>query len=287
TEMISAEGLRRKQTRTLAMLETFDYKTPQFVQLFGAGPEELVEAAKFIENETNYSGIDINMGCPAPKIIRKGSGSALLQEPAKIAAIVRALKTNIKLPLTVKIRLGFNDVNVFEIADILQNEGADAVAVHFRTRADRYAGQAKWEYAAQLKERLNTVLIGNGDLLTVEEVKKRLEVVDAVMIGRGAVRNFLIFAELAGVADNYDNKWAVLRLIDLIEKYYPPKLRLPRLKAFARFIFFGRKGCKKIRQEVYTSTSYDQVREILNRPGLDTLLNKSIDIDYTDFPGPG
>jgi nifR3 family TIM-barrel protein len=267
TEMISAEGLRRKQERTLAMLEPFDFKSPQFVQLFGSEPEQFVDAAKYLENETNYSGIDINMGCPAPKVIRKGGGAALLKDPARIAAIVKALKSNIHMPVTVKIRLGYDNVNVFDIIDILDAEGADAAAVHFRLKADRYRGQAKWEYAPLIKERIKTVFIGNGDILTAREAKEKLEakVVDAVLIGRGAVRNPLIFAEIAGADTGHmDIKWSINRLLELIQEHYPPKLQLPRVKAFARFLFFGRKGCKKVRNNIYLSTTFEEAKAHLD-----------------------
>ncbi len=264
TELISAEGIRRRQDRTLQMLQGFDYKTPQLVQIFGDDPEAFVEAARFIENETNFSGIDLNMGCPAPKIIRKGAGAALLREPQKVASIVRAVRSSVTLPLTVKIRLGFNDVNVFEIVDILSGEGVDAIAVHFRLKADRYLGQAKWEYAAQIRERFEGIFIGNGDLLHASEVREKLEIVDAVMIGRGAIRNPLIFAEIAGVdLGEIDLQWCVDRLIELIIQYYPPKLQLPRIKGFARFLFFGRRGCKKIRNEVYTAKTLEAVCDLL------------------------
>ncbi|MCP4147448.1 MAG: tRNA-dihydrouridine synthase family protein [bacterium] len=276
TEMISAEGLRRKQLRTLEMLKTFEYKVPQFVQLFGSEPEQFVEAVKYIENETNFSGIDLNMGCPAQKVTRKGAGSALLKDPAMVAAIVRALKKSTKLPVTVKIRLGYNEVNVFEIAEILDSEGADAIAVHFRLKSDGYTGQAKWEYAPLIKERIKTVFIGNGDLINADEAKEKLKIVDAILIGRGAIRNPLIFAEIAGAdTGNIDFKWAINRLLDLILENFPSKMQLPRVKAFARFLFFGRKGCKKIRTEVYHSTTFDEARNILNQMRLDLYFSES------------
>jgi len=267
TEMISAEGLRRKQERTLEMIKPFEFKSPQFVQLFGSEPEPLVDAAKYIENETNYSGIDINMGCPAPKVMRKGGGAALLQEPIRMAAIMKALKSSIRLPVTVKIRLGIDRVNVFEIAEILDQEGADAITVHFRLKSERYRGEAKWEFAPLIKERINTVLIGNGDILSAQEAKEKLKTkaVDAVMIGRGAVRNPLIFTEIAEAkTSDIDIKWCINRLLELIEQYYPSKLQLSRIKAFARFLFFGRIGCKKIRKNIYTSNTFDEARKHLD-----------------------
>jgi nifR3 family TIM-barrel protein len=272
TEMISAEGLRRKQEKTLEMIKPFEFRSPQFLQLFGSEPEEFVDAAKYIENETNYSGIDINMGCPAPKVMRKGGGAALLLEPVRVAAIMRALKRSTRLPVTVKIRLGVDQVNVFEIAEILDQEGADAITVHFRLKSDRYGGEAKWEYAPLIKERIITLLIGNGDILTAHVAKEKLQtkVVDAVMIGRGAVKNPLIFAEIAEAKTSVnDIKWCINRLLELIEQYYPSKLHLSRVKAFARFLFSDRRGCKKIRNTIYASRTFDEARKHLEKIQLD------------------
>lgn len=276
TEMISAEGLRRRQARTVAMIKSFEYKSPQFIQLFGSEPDQFVDAAKYVENETPYSGIDINMGCPAPKVVRKESGSALLKNPAQVAAIIKALKRSTSLPVTVKIRLGYDRVNVFEIAEILDGEGADAIAVHFRLRSDGYRGHAKWEYAPLLKEKIKTVLIGNGDIITAHEAREKLKTVDAVMIGRGAVRNLLLFAEIAGVeTDDEDTRRSINRLLELIREHYPPKLQLPHVKSFARFLFFGRPGCKRIRNNIYTSRTMEEAKSHLD--GMDWNNNFEID----------
>ncbi len=263
TEMISAEGLRRKQERTLQMITSFDYKTPQFVQLFGSEPDPFVDAAKYIENETSYSGIDLNMGCPVPKVVKRGAGSALMKEPQKIAAILQALKSNIRLPVTVKIRLGYNEPNVLEVVEILEKEGADAIQVHFRLKADRYRGHAKWDYAPIIKKHLeHTPLVGNGDILSADDAREKLKNVDAVMIGRGAIRNPLIFAQIAGADTGaIDFKWCVMRLVELIEENYEPRVQLSRVKAFARFLFFGRRGCKQVRSEIYTAKTFEEVRE--------------------------
>lgn len=276
TEMISAEGLRRRRERTLEMLKSFDFKSPQFVQLFGALPEQFEDAVKYIENETAYSGIDINMGCPAPKVVRKDSGSALLKDPARVAAIMRAVKHATRLPVTVKIRLGFNEVNVFEIAQVLDAEGADAITVHFRLRSDGYRGRAKWEYAPMLREKIKTVLIGNGDILTVQEIREKLETVDAVMIGRGAVRDPFIFARAAGVEPGEEEiRWSIDRLLELICEYYPTRLRLPRVKAFARFLFFGRPGCKRIRNNVYQSATFEEAKAFLDGMKLEQVFDEA------------
>ena len=266
TEMISAEGLRREQARTLYMIRPGDFKTPQFIQLFGSKPEPFIDAVKYVENETAFSGIDINMGCPANKVIKKGGGAALLKNPVQAGAIVREVKKNTRLPVTVKIRLGFAEDTVFEMIKILEEEGADAVAVHFRLREDGYKGTAKWHYAPLIKEKLkkDTVFIGNGDIKTAAEAKEKLKIVDGVMIGRGAVINPLIFAEIAGtVSGNLTMEWVYRRLLELVEAYYEPDFRLPRIKAYSRFLFSHRMYSKKIRHRIYTSKTFQEVKEYL------------------------
>jgi tRNA-dihydrouridine synthase len=249
------------------MIKTFASRTPQFIQLFGARPEQFVEAIKYIENETNYSGVDINMGCPANKVIKKGAGSALLKDPLRAALIVKEIKKNSPLPLTVKIRLGFDKVNVFEMIKILEQEGVDALIVHFRLKADGYSGNAKWEYAPLLQEKINTIFIGNGDVKTAREAKEKLAHVDGVMIGRGAVSNPLLFAEIAGEEPGYGKKtWnsgeILSRLLELIEEYYQEKLQLPRVKSFTRFLFWGKKYGKKARQKIYNASTFAQAKEL-------------------------
>jgi tRNA-dihydrouridine synthase len=245
------------------MIRPGDFKTPQFIQLFASEPGPFVEAIKYVENETGFCGVDINMGCPAHKVIKKGAGSALLNNPQQIAAIMREIKKNSRLPVTVKIRLGFTDVNVFEIAKILEEEGADAIVVHFRLRTDRYSQEAKWHYAPLIKEKIkNTVFIGNGDIKTAADAKEKLKIVDGVMIGRGAVINPLIFPEIANVnIENLNLKWVYKRLLELVEEHYTPKFRLSRIKAYARFLLSTREHSKKKRQQVYTSKTFEEAKE--------------------------
>jgi len=270
TEMISAEGLRRLQGKTLGMIQPADFKSPQLIQLFGSEPQAFVDAVKYIENETQFAGIDINMGCPANKVIRRGAGSALLTRPDQAAAIVRAIKQNTRLPLTVKIRLGYNQENVGEMARVLEGEGIDALAVHFRLRSDAYRGEAKWQYAPLVRDIIKQcVLIGNGDIRSSEVAQQRLQMVDAVMIGRGAVENPLIFAEIATAAGDIKGKgiqreWVIMRLVQLIEEHYPLLRRLPRLRAYARFLFSFRQHSKKIRQKIYTADSFTQAKQLLS-----------------------
>jgi tRNA-dihydrouridine synthase B len=263
TEMISAEGLRRQQTKTLDMIRPGEFKTPQFIQLFASEPTPFVGAIKYVENETEFCGVDINMGCPAHKVTRKNAGSALLKNPQQIAAIMQEIKKNSRLPITVKIRLGFTGVNVFEIVKILEEEGVDAIIVHFRLQTDRYSQKARWEYAPLIKEKIkNIVFIGNGDIKTAADAKEKLKIVDGVMIGRGAVINPLIFPEIAdGDAVNLNLKWVYNRLLELVEEHYAPKFRLSKIKAYARFLLSTREHSKKQRQQVYTAKTFEEAKE--------------------------
>jgi tRNA-dihydrouridine synthase B len=263
TEMISAEGLRRQKTKTLDMIRPGDFKTPQFIQLFGAEPGPFVDAIRYVENETEFCGVDINMGCPAHKVIKKNAGAALLKNPQQIAAIMQAIKKNTRLPITVKIRLGFTGVNVVEIVKILGQEGADAITVHFRSRTDRYSQKARWDYAPLIKEEIkDIVFIGNGDIKTAADAKEKLKIVDGVMIGRGAVINPLIFPGIANVnTEDLNLKWVYKRLLELVEEHHAPKFRLPRIKAYARFLLSTREHSKKQRQQVYTSKTFEEARE--------------------------
>lgn len=264
SEMISSEGLRRRHARTLDMIRPGDFKTPQFVQLFGSKPEPFVDAVKYIENETSFHGVDLNMGCPAQKVVKRGGGAALLKDPPMAASILREVKKNTRLPVTVKIRLGFNRDNVLEMVKVLEQEGADAIAVHFRTREDGYSGHARWDIAPAVKDQLKTGIpfIGNGDIKTAGEALEKMKIVDAVMIGRGMVSNPLIFARTAGIESNdLTMEWVCRRLLQLIQEHYAPDQRLPRVKAYARFLFSHRRYSKKIRHKIYTAPTFEEARD--------------------------
>lgn len=262
TEVISAEGLRRKQKKTLSMIRSFDFNTPQFIQLFGSEPEQFTDTVKYIEEETDFSGIDINMGCPVQKIIKKRAGAALLKDPKKIGEICRKVRKVISIPFTVKIRLGYEEENVFEILKVLENEGVDAVTVHFRMKTDRYSSEARWEYAERIKERSGLKIIGNGNILTRDEALERLNIVDGIMIGRGAINNPFIFAEIQDeTLDPEDKKEITERIMTLVEEYYPPESRLLRIKAFTKYLALGRPYVKEIKHKVYASKTFDDVKK--------------------------
>ena len=199
TEMISAKALYYKNKNTLPLLATDEKEQPIAVQLFGSEPELMADMAKTLEDK-GYQMIDINMGCPVPKIVNNREGSALMKEPKLAGQIIETMVKAVKLPVTVKIRKGFDEtsVNAVEIAHIAQESGAAAVAVHGRTRQEYYSGKADWDIIRQVKEKLSIPVIGSGDITGAAsyQAMKDQTGCDGFMIARGAKGNPWIFKEI-------------------------------------------------------------------------------------------
>ena len=198
-EMISAKAILYKNRNTEELMYTVPEDRPVSLQLFGSDPDIVSEIALQIE-ERPYDILDFNMGCPVPKVVKNGEGSALMREPEKAAAIVRECVRKIHKPMTVKIRKGFNDqeVNAVELAERLEDAGAAAIAVHARTREQFYSGKADWDIIRQVKEAVKIPVIGNGDVTGPESAAAMQEEpgCDAVMIGRAARGNPWIFRRI-------------------------------------------------------------------------------------------
>ena len=198
-EMISAKALQYKNRNTKALLAIHPKEYPVSLQLFGSDPYIISEMAKEIE-ELPFQILDINMGCPVPKVVKNGEGSALMKEPKLVYEIVNRTAKAIRKPVTVKIRKGFDDghVNAAEIAKIIEEAGGAAVAVHGRTREQYYSGRADWEIIRQVKEAVSIPVIGNGDVVSGETAQAMMRQTgcDGVMIGRGAQGNPWIFRQI-------------------------------------------------------------------------------------------
>lgn len=199
-EMVSDKGLTYQNQRTQAMIQVSDEEHPIAMQVFGSSYETITEAALLIQVHSKADIIDVNMGCPVPKVVNKGAGSALLKTPQKVYDIVKSLKDNISLPITVKIRAGWDSqsINCDEVARMASKAGADAITIHGRTRAQLYRGEANLEYIKMVRETTDIPVIGNGDIKTVKDAVRMLEEtkVDAVMIGRGALGNPWLFRDI-------------------------------------------------------------------------------------------
>jgi nifR3 family TIM-barrel protein len=190
-EMVSDKGIVYKNEKTMNMLYIDEREKPLSLQIFGGKRETLVEAAKFVDKNTNADIIDINMGCPVPKITKCDAGAKWLLDPNKIYEMVSAVVAEVEKPVTVKMRMGWDDEHIFAVknAQAVERAGGKAVSLHGRTRVQMYEGKANWDIIREVKQNLNIPLIGNGDVLTPQDAKRMLDEtgVDGVMIGRAAL----------------------------------------------------------------------------------------------------
>src|SRR5262245_15684821 len=198
SELVSATGLKYSSEKTLKLMEFDEVQHPVGIQLFGEELDHLSEAAKKVE-QLGADFVDLNFGCPVPKVVKKGAGAACLRDPARLAEILRTVKSAITIPLTIKIRTGWDEGsrNALEIANIAYNEGVHWVAIHGRTRAQAYTGFADWDFISEVKEKAKLPILGNGDIQSAAQANSRLQQsgCDGVLIGRGCLKNPWIFEE--------------------------------------------------------------------------------------------
>ena len=199
-EMVSSQGIHFKNERTLSMLASEPAERPLAMQIFAATPEMAAEAAAYVEQLGTADILDFNMGCPAPKIVKNGEGSALMRDPERATAILTAIRKAVKMPLSVKMRIGWDEssINVVDLAKRAEAAGVDAITVHGRTREQFYRGHADWGKIGEVRRAVSIPVIANGDVRTYDDLDRIREVTgcEAVMVGRAAQGNPWIFRQL-------------------------------------------------------------------------------------------
>lgn len=276
TEMVSAKAILYNNRNTRELLEVRTEERPVGVQLFGSDPEIVSEMACRIQED--FDLIDINMGCPVPKVVKNGEGSALMKNPKLVYQIVSKTVRAVRKPVTVKIRKGFDDahVNAVEIAKIVEEAGGAAVAVHGRTREQYYSGKADWEIIRRVKEAVSIPVIGNGDVTSGETALAMMRQTgcDGVMIGRGAQGNPWIFRELAeyertGTMPERPSgetvKEAMLRHARLQMEFKGEYLGIREMRKHVAWYTKGLEGAARLRDAINRVESYQELKDLLDR----------------------
>lgn len=276
-EMVSAKAIQYNNKNTKALLEIHPEEKPVSLQLFGSDPDVISEIAKRIE-ELPFAILDINMGCPVPKIVKNGEGSALMKNPKLVYEIVSKTAKAIQKPVTVKIRKGFDDscVNAVEIAKIVEEAGGKAVAVHGRTREQYYSGKADWDIIRKVKEAVSIPVIGNGDVVSGESAiaLQKETGCDGVMIGRGAQGNPWIFSELLEYEKTgkmperpsmEEIRKMMLRHAQLQMQYKGEYLGIREMRKHVSWYTTGLPNSAKMRDEINRVESYAELEVLLEK----------------------
>ncbi|AGH96551.1 tRNA dihydrouridine synthase DusB [Pseudobdellovibrio exovorus] len=270
TELVSATGIEYKSERTLALMSYEESQRPIGIQLFGEDPEIIAKAAKVAE-EHGADFVDLNFGCPVPKVVKKGAGSAMMKDLDLMRKVLASTVKAVKIPVTIKIRTGWeqNSRNALDVCNLAYDEGITWVAIHGRTRAAGYAGLADWDFITDVKAKTKIPVLGNGDILTPQKAVSRLKDsgCDGVLIGRGALKNPLIFADALSLwkgqplRDDLKRNYAgIFRdLSEAIKAQSSEHITQIQLKKFASWFSTGYPGASAFRKSIFQLKNNDEV----------------------------
>jgi len=273
SEFVAAEGLTRDNAKTLRMLRYLESERPISIQIFGADVDRMVRAARMVE-DAGADVVDINCGCPAPKVVKRGGGAQLLREPGRLAEIVRETVHAVRIPVTVKIRSGWDDAsrNAVDIARRVQDEGASMLAVHGRTRVQLYSGRADWAVVTEVRDVLEIPVLGSGDVTTPGQAAALLaaQAADGVMIGRAAMSNPWIFAQIVDAAagrpvpvpDGLALVGALGVFCDALREFLPDHAFIGRYRGIACHFVKGMRGSAAARAAIGAAKSVEEIATI-------------------------
>jgi tRNA-dihydrouridine synthase B len=282
TEMVSSEGLVRGIDRTLEYAEYTEEERPISIQIFGGDPEKMAAAAQIVEG-MGADIVDVNMGCPVPKIAKHNAGCSLMREPDHAATVIAAMAKAVKIPVTVKMRAGWNEDerNAPRLAQMVEDAGAAAVTVHGRTAAQSYSGSADWNLVADIASRLSIPVFGSGDCVEPEQIVERMRLgVEGVLVGRGVLRNPWILAQAADLAAGRTARvvTAVDRgqfLLDYIEMLLHERVRddamavshdkwvINKLRALGSYYTKGLESGSHLRTKINAASSLSELRGVI------------------------
>ena len=270
TELVSAKALQAGSVKTQQLMEFEESQRPVGIQIFGEDGSALGEGAQRVE-DAGADFVDLNLGCPVNKIVKKGAGSALLKNLNELAKILRQMRSAVKIPLSLKVRTGWdqNSLNAGEVAEMARDEGFSWMTVHGRTRSQGYSGSADWNYIKSIKEKAPLPVIGNGDIKTAEQAVEKLKFsqCDGVMIGRGALKNPWIFLEATALLEGHSKKInknfteVIHKLKNHLENFYDERLFTLQIKKFCAWLSAGSPGSASFRQNLFLEKDRDRMMD--------------------------